>query len=106
MNNYKRLLVMLLVASALFLTACSDSNKSKDKDKEAKGEEPKQEKSIEIKDELGTVQLKDKPKNIVVLEYSFADAVKNLGSIPVGIADDNKKKLLRSYMEKKLNTLR
>ena len=54
---------------------------------------------------MGTVQLKDKPKNIVVLEYSFADAVKNLGSIPVGIADDNKKKLLRSYMEKKLNTL-
>lgn len=41
MNNYKRLLVMLLVASALFLTACSDNSKSNDKDKEAKGEEPK-----------------------------------------------------------------
>src|SRR5699024_3484427 len=100
MNNYKRLLVMLLVASALFLTACSDSNKSKDKDKEAKGEESKQEKSLEIKDELGTVQLKDKPKHIVVLEYSFADAVKNLGSIPAGIADDNKKEIIKKlYVE-------
>ena len=43
MNDFKRLLVMLLVASALFLTACSDNSKSNDKDKEAKGEEPKQE---------------------------------------------------------------
>lgn len=95
MNNYKRLLVMLLVATSLFLTACNDNSKSNEKDREAKGEEPKQEKSIEIKDELGTVQLKDKPKNIVVLEYSFADAVKNLGSTPIGIADDNKKEIIK-----------
>lgn len=95
MNNYKRLLVMLLVATSLFLTACNDNSKSNEKYKEAKGQEPKQEKSIEIKDELGTVQLKDKPKNIVVLEYSFADAVKNLGSTPIGIADDNKKEIIK-----------
>ena len=87
MNKYSRIFMAVLVVSAMFLAACGNN----------KGSEAgaKKSETIEIKDELGTQKVKKNPKNIVVLEYSFADAVKNHGNTPVGIADDNKKEIIK-----------
>lgn len=41
--------------------------------------------------ELGTTTVPDEPKRIVVLEFSFIDALASVGVAPVGIADDNKR---------------
>ncbi|TDV49964.1 ABC transporter substrate-binding protein [Actinophytocola oryzae] len=42
-----------------------------------------------IKHDLGTTTVRGTPSRVVVLEFSFVDAVVNLGVKPVGIADDN-----------------
>ncbi|MBJ7553989.1 Fe(3+) dicitrate ABC transporter substrate-binding protein [Marinomonas spartinae] len=42
-----------------------------------------------VQDERGTFTIQGTPKRIVVLEFSFVDALVNVGLSPVGIADDN-----------------
>jgi len=44
--------------------------------------------SIEVEHELGTLILPQAPKRIVVLEYSFIDALASIGISPIGVADD------------------
>lgn len=44
-----------------------------------------------IEHELGVTDVPDAPKRIVVLEFSFIDALASVGVAPVGIADDNKR---------------
>ncbi|WP_264210675.1 ABC transporter substrate-binding protein [Leisingera thetidis] len=44
----------------------------------------------EVVHALGTAQVPDAPQRIVVLEFSFLDALAAAGLVPVGIADDNK----------------
>lgn len=44
--------------------------------------------SIEVKDELSTLKLEKAPVRVVALEFSFVDALANLGVSPVGVADD------------------
>lgn len=88
MNKYSRIIMMLIVTIGIVLAGCSN-DKSENKADANKKE------TIKVKDELGTQEINKNPKNIVVLEYSFADAVKNLGSTPVGIADDNKKEIIK-----------
>lgn len=43
-----------------------------------------------IKHDLGTTTISGTPSRVAVLEFSFVDAVVNLGMKPVGIADDDK----------------
>lgn len=45
----------------------------------------------EITHELGTTNVPDAPVRVVVLEFSFIDALASVGVAPVGIADDNKR---------------
>lgn len=45
----------------------------------------------EITHELGITEVPDNVQRIVVLEYSFIDALASVGVAPVGIADDNKR---------------
>ncbi|MCV2401714.1 Fe(3+) dicitrate ABC transporter substrate-binding protein [Marinomonas sp. C2222] len=47
--------------------------------------------AITIKDSKGSFTIKETPKRIVVLEYSFVDALAIVGISPVGIADDKDK---------------
>ncbi|MES0812820.1 Fe(3+) dicitrate ABC transporter substrate-binding protein [Roseibium sp. SCPC15] len=47
--------------------------------------------AADIKHELGTTTVPDMPQRVVVLEFSFVDALAALGVVPVGIADDNKR---------------
>lgn len=45
----------------------------------------------EITHKMGTTELPDHPRRIIVLELSFVDALASVGVAPVGIADDNKR---------------
>lgn len=45
----------------------------------------------EIMHEAGTTEVPEAPERIVVLEFSFIDALASVGVAPVGIADDNKR---------------
>ena len=45
---------------------------------------------ISIQDEMGTFEIDTVPQRIVALEFSFVDALANLGVSPVGVADDGK----------------
>ena len=47
--------------------------------------------AVEITHDLGTTNVPDAPKRIVVLEYSFVDTLAAVGVAPVGIADDDKR---------------
>lgn len=44
--------------------------------------------AVTVKDEKGVFSINYTPQRIVVLEYSFADALASVGVSPVGIADD------------------
>lgn len=46
---------------------------------------------IEVNDGTHTITLPDAPQRVVVLEFSFADAMAAVNVAPVGIADDNDK---------------
>lgn len=54
-----------------------------------------------IKHELGETEVKGTPERVVVLEFSFVDAVASLGVKPVGVADDgNKSRILKTLADK------
>lgn len=55
-----------------------------------------------IKHELGETKVPLNPKNIVVLEFSFVDALANLGVSPKGIADDNDPNRIIEPIKKKI----
>lgn len=55
----------------------------------------------DVKHELGTTKVPDQPKRIVVLEYSFVDALAAVGVSPVGVADDKKReRIISTYTDK------
>lgn len=69
----------LLVMSCLMLAACAG---------QAKEETTKN--THAVTHEAGTTRVPDNPKRIVALEFSFVDALDELGIQPVGIAQENK----------------
>lgn len=84
MRGLKILSVIGLLFVLIATAACgnnSSSNSSKESSKDG----------VEIKHEEGTTKVPKHPKRVVVLEYSFVDALVALDVKPVGIADDNKK---------------
>jgi len=68
----------LLVLSSLMLAACSGQA------------EQKNEKTRTITHEAGKTKVPEQPKKVVALEFSFVDALDELGITPVGIAQENK----------------
>ena len=46
--------------------------------------------AVTIKDAMGEFTLDKTPSRVVALEYSFVDALAQVGVSPVGVADDNK----------------
>ncbi|SFE84603.1 iron complex transport system substrate-binding protein [Paenibacillus catalpae] len=96
----------LIAALALTLAACGNANNTSTSGAEA-SEQPSQEASsgkIAIQDELGTVELDKAPEKIVVLEFSYADALVTLGVQPVGLADDDDPSLLMDEVKDKLGS--
>lgn len=47
--------------------------------------------AVTVEDSKGSFSLEHEPKRIVVLEFSFADALASVGVAPIGIADDKDK---------------
>nr|WP_323679398.1 Fe(3+) dicitrate ABC transporter substrate-binding protein [Exiguobacterium indicum] len=68
----------LLVLSSLMLAACSSQA------------EQSNEKTRTITHEAGKTKVPEQPKKVVALEFSFVDALDELGITPVGIAQENK----------------
>lgn len=56
--------------------------------------------AITVEDSKGTFSIDYQPQRIVVLEFSFSDALAAVGIAPVGIADDNDKKRVLPAVQK------
>ncbi len=57
-----------------------------------------------IKHELGETEIVGKPTRIVVMDFSFADALATLGVAPVGISDDSDANLIIPEVKEKVGT--
>lgn len=56
--------------------------------------------ATEITHEMGMTEVPDGPARIVVLEFSFIDALASVGVAPVGIADDSKRdRVIAAYTQ-------
>ncbi|MEI5905880.1 Fe(3+) dicitrate ABC transporter substrate-binding protein [Bacillus spongiae] len=80
-------LLSIFLISILILAGCGAQSTQEGKTAEEKENTEK----IMIQHELGETEISGKPEKVVVLEYSFVDALASLGVTPVGIADDGKK---------------
>ncbi len=78
------------IATLLFLIVLAACSKKKGTDSSTTPEK-EEGKMITIQHESGETVLKSIPKRIVVLEYSFIDALAAIEIAPVGIADDKKR---------------
>ena len=59
--------------------------------------------AVTVKDANGEFTLDKTPTRVVALEYSFVDALAQVGVSPVGVADDNKvERILPASTRKKL----
>ncbi|PRR95585.1 iron citrate ABC transporter substrate-binding protein [Bacillus atrophaeus] len=90
MRTYQKKFIAImsvLLLACLIVSGCSSSqeNNGSKSDKNSRV----------IQHEEGKTPVTGTPKKVVVLELSFLDAVKNLGITPVGIADDNKKDMIK-----------
>ncbi|KON89977.1 ABC transporter substrate-binding protein [Sporosarcina globispora] len=102
MHQWIKRMLSFAVISALILSliACGNSGKN-----EAKTEVQKnnKEEAIEIEHALGTTVLDKRPEKIVVLEFSYTDALMTLDVQPIGIADDDNPDLFMDDVKEKLN---
>ncbi|WP_233879168.1 ABC transporter substrate-binding protein [Virgibacillus halodenitrificans] len=78
--------LFLLLLFICFLTACGSDEKDATQSKE-ESSTGKEEANVTIEDAFGEQTLKETPKNIVVLEWSYAEDLLALGIQPVGVAD-------------------
>ena len=84
--EHTRLNVSFSISHACGSVSNNGSDDSKNKSASKDG--------VEIKHAEGTTKFLNIPKRVVVLEYSFVDALAALDVKPVGVADDNKKNVL------------
>lgn len=79
----KKLLILACVLILSLLVACNDPS---EKEKKTANKNTT-DREIKIEDAMGTQTLKSTPKNIVVLEWSYAEDLLALGIQPIGVAD-------------------
>ncbi|WP_181218566.1 Fe(3+)-citrate ABC transporter substrate-binding protein YfmC [Bacillus subtilis] len=95
MRTYSNKLIAImsvLLLACLIVSGCSSSQNNN-----GSGENKSKDSRV-IHDEEGKTTVSGTPKRVVVLELSFLDAVRNLGITPVGIADDNKKDMIKKLV--------
>jgi ABC-type Fe3+-citrate transport system substrate-binding protein len=95
MRTYSNKLIAImsvLLLACLIVSGCSSSQNNN-----GSGESKSKDSRV-IHDEEGKTTVSGTPKRVVVLELSFLDAVRNLGITPVGIADDNKKDMIKKLV--------
>ncbi len=99
----KRILssMIAIFAVLLIISGCTSTpTASPTKEKEEASKQASTERVI--KHDMGETTLKSVPQKIVVLEYSFLDALVTLGQKPVGVADDGDSKNLIPPVKEKL----
>lgn len=86
--------LMLLLSFTLLLGACSapasSTSQTASSKQSASEEKATQSSTRTITHDLGSTEVPDQPKRIVVLEQGFTQTVAELQVKPVGVADDNK----------------
>ncbi|MDQ1232576.1 iron complex transport system substrate-binding protein [Paenibacillus sp. SORGH_AS306] len=86
--------LMLLLSFTLLLGACSapasSTSQTASSKQSASEENATQSSTRTITHDLGSTEVPDQPKRIVVLEQGFTQTVAELQVKPVGVADDNK----------------
>lgn len=93
----KKVIILIFVLTLSLLAACN--NPSEEEKKTA--DKNTSDREIKIEDAMGTQTIKSTPKNIVVLEWSYAEDLLALGIQPTGVADlDGYKKWIN--VDKKL----
>ncbi|WP_209124659.1 Fe(3+) dicitrate ABC transporter substrate-binding protein [Alkalihalobacillus sp. BA299] len=89
-------IIVIMVISLLVLSGCGANNEAGNEPEqpeeasqevEGSSEEETNESRV-ITHELGETEITGTPQRVVVLEFSFVDALASLGISPVGIADD------------------
>ncbi|RQM98993.1 iron citrate ABC transporter substrate-binding protein [Staphylococcus warneri] len=99
MKGIKFLSILGLMLALVLVTACgSVSNNGSDDSKNKSASKA----GVEIKHAEGTTKVPKHPKRVVVLEYSFVDALASLDVKPVGVADDNKKERIIKPLRDKI----
>ncbi|MCY8950960.1 Fe(3+) dicitrate ABC transporter substrate-binding protein [Bacillus atrophaeus] len=97
MRTYQKKFIAImsvLLLACLIVSGCSSSQENNGSKAGSKSDKN----SRVIQHEEGKTPVTGTPKKVVVLELSFLDAVKNLGITPVGIADDNKKDMIKKLV--------
>lgn len=77
---------VLILVSILFLSLLAACNEPSEEEKTSKDKNTT-DREIKIEDAMGTQTIKGTPKNIVVLEWSYAEDLLALGIQPTGVAD-------------------
>lgn len=96
MKGIKIFSIIGILFALILVTACGNNDSSNS----SSSKEPKD--GVKIKHAEGTTKVPKHPKRVVVLEYSFVDALAALNVKPVGIADDNKKERIIKPLRDKI----
>ncbi|MCO0861492.1 Fe(3+) dicitrate ABC transporter substrate-binding protein [Staphylococcus pasteuri] len=96
MKGIKIFSIIGVLFALILVTACGNNDSSNS----SSSKEPKD--GVKIKHAEGTTKVPKHPKRVVVLEYSFVDALAALNVKPVGIADDNKKERIIKPLRDKI----
>lgn len=91
--------VTIGIGLVVSLMACGNEKEVKTSTEEPKDNENT---SIELKHALGKTVLESVPEKIVVLEFSYTDALMTLDVQPIGIADDDNPELFMDEVQEKL----
>ncbi|EJW14495.1 MULTISPECIES: ABC transporter substrate-binding protein [Paenibacillus] len=93
--------VLAILFTVLLVVGCGSQANGGSQADDSQPAAKKTEAAREIKHELGMTEVKGSPKRVVVLEFSFVDALASLDLKPVGIADDgNKDRILKTLADK------
>lgn len=96
MKGIKIFSIIGILFALILVTACGNNDSSNS----SSSKKPKD--GVKIKHAEGTTKVPKHPKRVVVLEYSFVDALAALNVKPVGIADDNKKERIIKPLRDKI----
>lgn len=98
MRGLKTFSILGLIVALLLVAACGNTDNSSKKESSTKD-------TISVKDENGTVKVPKDAKRIVVLEYSFADALAALDVKQLVLLMMVRKNVSLNQLEKKLGII-
>ncbi|WP_078412373.1 ABC transporter substrate-binding protein [Priestia abyssalis] len=94
--------LVTLLTIVMLLTGCNASQKTAESEKTETSAETKNQEARIIKHEMGETEIPATPQKIVTLELSFVDSLNAVGMQPIGIADDNKKEMIKKLVGKEI----